>query len=135
MPRWTPESRLKQAAAIRRWMPWTLSTGPVTAEGKARVARNAWKGGARAEIKSWHLALRQIELIGTQLYSLIRPTRELQRTPRAVPKGPVWPSFPAWGGLESDDDDELDAIDRMSGAELQAALGITNGELGMTNWG
>jgi hypothetical protein len=29
---------------------WTKSTGPRTAAGKARAARNAWKGGHRARI-------------------------------------------------------------------------------------
>jgi hypothetical protein len=44
---WTPERRAKQAEAIRRWRPWDQSTGPKTETGKARVARNAYKGGQR----------------------------------------------------------------------------------------
>jgi hypothetical protein len=40
---WTDERRAKQAAAIRRWQPWTRSTGPRTPQGKAIVARNACK--------------------------------------------------------------------------------------------
>jgi hypothetical protein len=44
---WTPERRARQAAAIRRWRPWDQSTGPTTDAGKARVARNAYKGGHR----------------------------------------------------------------------------------------
>jgi hypothetical protein len=43
---WTPERRAKQAAAIRRWKPWEKSTGPNTADGKARSSRNADKGVA-----------------------------------------------------------------------------------------
>ena len=27
------------------WKPWERSTGPRSAEGKAKVARNPWKGG------------------------------------------------------------------------------------------
>ncbi len=42
---WTPERRARQALAIRRRRPWEHSTGPRTAEGKARSARNAYKGG------------------------------------------------------------------------------------------
>ena len=40
---WTPERRARHAAAIRRWAPWTKSTGPKTAAGKARSSRNAAK--------------------------------------------------------------------------------------------
>ena len=42
---WTPERRARQAQAIRRWRPWEHSTGPRTAAGKARSARNAYTGG------------------------------------------------------------------------------------------
>lgn len=51
MPRWTPEARAKQAALITAWQPWRASTGPRTDAGKAKVARNADKGGdaGRAE--------------------------------------------------------------------------------------
>lgn len=42
---WSPERRAKHAAAIRRWKPWTKSTGPKTASGKARAAQNATKHG------------------------------------------------------------------------------------------
>jgi hypothetical protein len=44
---WTPERRARQAALIRSWRPWEKSSGPKTEAGKAVVARNAWKGGAR----------------------------------------------------------------------------------------
>lgn len=45
---WTDERRAKHAAAIRRWAPWTRSTGPRTAAGKARAAQNAYRHGGRA---------------------------------------------------------------------------------------
>ncbi len=48
---WTPERRAKQAEAIRRWRPWDQSTGPKTETGKARVARNAYKGGHRERLR------------------------------------------------------------------------------------
>ena len=44
---WTPERKAKQAELIRNWQPWKQATGPKTEEGKARVARNGWKGGKR----------------------------------------------------------------------------------------
>lgn len=40
-----PEQRERQAEAIRGWKPWEQSTGPRTAEGKARTKTNAYKGG------------------------------------------------------------------------------------------
>ena len=63
---WTSERRAKQSAAIRQWRPWERSTGPRTAAGKARVARNAYKGGGQKE------ALR----------TLARLLRELRREAR-----------------------------------------------------
>ena len=42
---WTPERRRRQAEVIRRWKPWERSSGPKTEGGKARVARNAYRGG------------------------------------------------------------------------------------------
>ena len=49
---WTPERRARQAAAIQLWKPWEKSTGPKTAEGKAIVARNAFKGGKRPALRA-----------------------------------------------------------------------------------
>lgn len=43
---WTQERRAQQAARIRETKPWLQSTGPTSAQGKAKVARNAFKGGA-----------------------------------------------------------------------------------------
>jgi hypothetical protein len=45
---WTESRKAQQSEAIHRWKPWQRSTGPRTPEGKARVARNAYRGGARA---------------------------------------------------------------------------------------
>lgn len=36
-----------QAASIHNWQPWNHSTGPKSFDGKAKVARNSWKGGKR----------------------------------------------------------------------------------------
>ncbi len=48
---WTPERRARQAQAIRRWKPWERSTGPATAEGKARSKMNGYKGGKWRELR------------------------------------------------------------------------------------
>lgn len=48
---WTPERRARQSALIRIWKPWERSTGPRTPEGQATVARNAWKGGHRQQLR------------------------------------------------------------------------------------
>jgi hypothetical protein len=38
-------------AAIDRWKPWQRSTGPRTLDGKARVSRNAYRGGHRTAVR------------------------------------------------------------------------------------
>jgi hypothetical protein len=48
---WTPERRARQAALIRNWRPWEQSTGPRSAEGKARTSRNGFKGGNREQLR------------------------------------------------------------------------------------
>lgn len=55
---WTPERRERQRRAIRQWQPWKHSTGPRTADGKARASRNAFKGGHRAMFRMIAQALR-----------------------------------------------------------------------------
>ena len=60
---WTPERRKKQSEAIRRWKPWSQSTGPKSPEGKAAVSGNAWNGGTwlklRQAIKGLNQAMRE----------------------------------------------------------------------------
>ncbi len=48
---WTSERKAKQALAIQQWKPWEVSTGPKSAEGKARASRNAFKGGKRPALR------------------------------------------------------------------------------------
>ena len=48
---WTSERKARQAALIRNWRPWEQSTGPQTEQGKARAARNAYKGGIRPQLR------------------------------------------------------------------------------------
>jgi hypothetical protein len=45
--RWTQERKTQQAKIIQRWKPWERATGPKTADGKTKVARNAFKGEKR----------------------------------------------------------------------------------------
>jgi hypothetical protein len=81
MPRWTDAARARQAELIARWKPWQSATGPRTAEGKARAARNADKGGdagraqrladARAELAA---ALEKVDKL-----SKVRPRGRLAR--------------------------------------------------------
>ena len=49
--KWTPEQRLKQSEAIRRWKPWKSSTGAKTAYGKAISSKNATKKGDSVYIR------------------------------------------------------------------------------------
>lgn len=60
---WTPERRARQAARIREWNPWEKSTGPRSAEGKARVARNAYRNGLRQDMR--HL-MREVKRVTRQ---------------------------------------------------------------------
>lgn len=54
---WTAERRAQQATAVRRWQPWEKSTGPRTPTGKARVSRNAFRGGERLRFRKLVKAL------------------------------------------------------------------------------
>ena len=65
---WTAEQRAKQSEAIQRWKPWTSSTGPRTDDGKAKVARNPYKGNIRrllrdasAMLKAQKATLKEID--------------------------------------------------------------------------
>ena len=51
MRHWTPEERLKQSEAIRRWKPWEKSTGAKTPQGRATSAKNATKSGDSAFVR------------------------------------------------------------------------------------
>ena len=70
---WTPERRARQADLIRTWQPWARSTGPRTAAGKAKAARNAWKGGYRQAYRA------EIAELRLMLEEEIQFTRDLAR--------------------------------------------------------
>jgi DNA invertase Pin-like site-specific DNA recombinase len=44
---WTPQRRKRQSELIRQFRPWERSTGPRTSEGKARAAKNGYRGAVR----------------------------------------------------------------------------------------
>ena len=69
---WTPERRQRQAEAIRRWRPWERSTGPTSAAGKAKVARNADKGSVRQQLRT----------LSRELNSALADMREFNRMAR-----------------------------------------------------
>ncbi|MBC3832253.1 hypothetical protein H8K33_12075 [Undibacterium amnicola] len=48
---WTDEQKAIQAAKIRTWKPWRLSTGAKTLEGKAIVSKNRAIGTAKRQIE------------------------------------------------------------------------------------
>ncbi len=56
---WTAERRKRQAELIQTWRPWDKSTGPKSDEGKARVAKNSFKGAWRQQLKELRAALRE----------------------------------------------------------------------------
>ena len=64
---WTPERRQRQAAAIQQWRPWERSTGPKSETGKAKVARNAFKGGWRPQLRELARALREQREVLTRI--------------------------------------------------------------------
>ena len=49
------------AELIRSWRPWEKSTGPQTSEGKAKAARNGYKGGTWRLLRELARALREQE--------------------------------------------------------------------------
>ncbi len=61
--RWTQEQKDRQSALIRSWKPWTRSTGPRTATGKAEASRNRQKAleKARKEVADARKALTEAQ--------------------------------------------------------------------------
>jgi ribosomal protein L19E len=57
---WTPERRARQAELICNWQPWQRSTGPKTAAGKTKSARNSYKGAWRTKLRQLSKLLREM---------------------------------------------------------------------------
>jgi hypothetical protein len=57
---WTADRRAQQSMRMRASRPWLLSTGPRTAAGKERAARNAYKGGLRASLRQLRRAINEV---------------------------------------------------------------------------
>lgn len=56
---WTEERRRRQSDLIHTWKPWQNATGPRTPEGKMKVSRNSYKGGARPMLRELARAMRE----------------------------------------------------------------------------
>ena len=56
---WTSIQRAKQSQLIQNWKPWNNTSGARTPEGKAIVARNAFKGGVRPMLREISALLRE----------------------------------------------------------------------------
>ena len=68
---WTLERRARQAKLIRRWRPWERSTGPRSAEGKARVSQSSYKGARRVVLRTLAKILRHQKSSAKRCCSLI----------------------------------------------------------------
>jgi hypothetical protein len=136
MPRWTSETRLKQAERIRALCPWTHSTGPRTEEGKARSARNAWKGGVRAAVRTtiahYSQLLRQVEASTRTLISSFGQRRVSQPRRTFAPKASrrVLPWLGAAPVLPSNSE-----LDGLATGELMALAGRLLGGGGLPGAG
>lgn len=77
---WSPERKARQAQAIRRWRPWSRSTGPTTPAGKRKSAGNAEKRWAASrEFRALCAGLKAVARLHGQMgaYSLaLRRTRK-----------------------------------------------------------
>lgn len=78
---WSDARRAKHAALMRRWQPWTKSTGPKTAEGKARSAQNSYKHGNRTiERRRFRSMIAAQKRLHTLAISHVRTMKRLGRS-------------------------------------------------------
>lgn len=69
----TPEHRMLRRELIVRSKPWIKSTGPTSAEGKAKVAQNGFRGNPRKTIQESRLLEK---LIAEDALVLAYPSRD-----------------------------------------------------------
>ena len=86
---WTEEQRQRQREAIQRWKPWAQSTGPRTAEGKAKASRNGDKGGLWAEVRDFRKEINQLLREQRELLQRVLPCpqRVTEQRLRLRPQG------------------------------------------------
>ena len=65
---WSLERRKQQSEAIKRWKPWSRSTGPKSRDGKATVSGNAWAGGDRPKLRQ---AIKELKAVMRQQQNLL----------------------------------------------------------------
>lgn len=68
---WTDEQKTRQAALIRRWKPWTRSTGATTPEGKAVSSMNVLRGNEN-RAKALALAVKELREAEAKVAKLSR---------------------------------------------------------------
>jgi hypothetical protein len=92
---WPPSRRRAQAETIRRTRPWTRSTGPRTAAGKATCARNGYRRSLRSPTYLQFRALLRWQYRTTRaiLKGLPPPPLPLSSSPRR--RGSIAPPAPS----------------------------------------
>lgn len=75
--KWTPEQKRRQAELIKGWKPWEKSTGAKTAQGKAIVSRNAYRGGSWRMIRLYRRIQRAMERPDTLTQEMADETRRM----------------------------------------------------------
>ena len=79
---WTQERRAKQAELIRGWRPWESSTGPRTAQGKARSRMNRYRGGTKQKVREFNRLMRELLGDSARLLEVVEAAADAQTVPR-----------------------------------------------------
>lgn len=77
--KWTQERKQRQRDLINKTKPWLKSTGPRTADGKARASLNAFKHGLRSRQSDKMRTLIKLNAAFLAQIETINATNELYR--------------------------------------------------------